>query len=204
MPSIDWPVTSFVLTMWWAERAGLRVRGATQFASRGGRASLVSANTADQARWGRAPSELPSKRHAVADAPQTFPISISLSEATSGRKNRTMWLEAILSKDNVVSLVRDFLPLSIHLGENLDDGHYLELFESRDVSLIEGQGLRMSCGARIRWPILGIDLPVTVESVTLLLCPSFPSRPTTMSSSSSSRSRPSLGVGAGRHRRSNR
>jgi hypothetical protein len=85
-----------------------------------------------------------------------------------------MWVEAILSKENVVALVGDFLPLSIHLGENPDDGHYLELFEPRDVSLVESQGLRMSCRARVRWPILGIDLPVTVESVTLLLCPSIP------------------------------
>jgi hypothetical protein len=88
-----------------------------------------------------------------------------------------MWVEAILSKDNVISLVGDFLPVSIHLGENADDGHYLELFQPRQVSLVEGQGLRMSCGARIRWPILGIDLPVTVESVTLLLCPYIPAPP---------------------------
>ena len=84
-----------------------------------------------------------------------------------------MWVEAILSKDNVSSLVGQFLPMSIHLGENPDDGHYLELFEPRQVSLVEDLGLRMTCGARIRWPILGIDLPVTVESVTLLLCPSI-------------------------------
>jgi hypothetical protein len=88
-----------------------------------------------------------------------------------------MWVEAILSKNNVISLVGDFLPLSIHLGENPDDGHYLELFEPREVSLVEGRGLRMTCGARIRWPILGIDVPVTVESVTLLLCPSVPEPP---------------------------
>jgi len=86
-----------------------------------------------------------------------------------------MWVEAILSKDNVISLVGQFLPMSIHLGENPDDGHYLELFEPRQVSLVEDLGLRMTCGATIRWPILGIDLPVTVESVTLLLCPSIPS-----------------------------
>jgi len=86
-----------------------------------------------------------------------------------------MWVEAILSKDNVSSLVGQFLPMSIHLGENPDDGHYLELFEPRQVSLVEDLGLRMTCGATIRWPILGIDLPVTVESVTLLLCPSIPS-----------------------------
>ncbi|HMI87401.1 MAG TPA: hypothetical protein VK550_25105 [Polyangiaceae bacterium] len=83
-----------------------------------------------------------------------------------------MWLEAILSKDNVISLVGAFLPLNIKLGENPEDGHYLELFEPRQVSLVEDQGLRMTCRARIRWPVLGIDLPVTVESVTLLLCPS--------------------------------
>ncbi|HMJ54672.1 MAG TPA: hypothetical protein VK540_21470 [Polyangiaceae bacterium] len=88
-----------------------------------------------------------------------------------------MWVEAILSKDNVISLMGDFLPLSIHLGENADDGHYLELFEPRQVALVEEQGLRVTCGARIRWPILGIDLPVTVDSVTLLLCPSIPGPP---------------------------
>jgi hypothetical protein len=88
-----------------------------------------------------------------------------------------MWVEAILSKDNVISLVGQFLPMSIHLGENPDDGHYLELFEPREVSLVEELGLRMTCGARIRWPVIGIDLPVTVESVNLLLCPSIPSPP---------------------------
>jgi hypothetical protein len=92
-------------------------------------------------------------------------------------KNQSMWVEAILSKDNVISLVGQFLPMSIHLGDSPDDGHYLELFEPRQVSLVEDLGLRMTCGARIRWPILGIDLPVTVQSVTLLLCPSIPSRP---------------------------
>ena len=85
-----------------------------------------------------------------------------------------MWVEGILSKDNVISLVGQFLPMSIHLGENPDDGHYLELFEPRQVSLVQDVGLRVTCGARIRWPILGIDLPLTVESVTLLLCPSIP------------------------------
>ena len=88
-----------------------------------------------------------------------------------------MWVEAILSKDNVSSLVGQFLPMSIHLGEDPDDGHYLELFEPRQVSLVEDLGLRMTCGAQIRWPILGVDLPITVESVTLLLCPVIPSRP---------------------------
>jgi hypothetical protein len=67
--------------------------------------------------------------------------------------------------------------MNIHLGENPDDGQYLELFEPRQVALVEGQGLRMTCGARIRWPILGIDLPVTVESVTLLLSPTIPGPP---------------------------
>ena len=88
-----------------------------------------------------------------------------------------MWLEAIISKENLSSLVGQFLPVSICLGENPDDGHYLELFEPRQVSLVENLGLRMTCGARIHWPILGIELPVTVESVTLLLSPTIPSAP---------------------------
>jgi hypothetical protein len=88
-----------------------------------------------------------------------------------------MWVEAILTKDNVASLLEQFLPMSIHLGENPDDGHYLELFEPRQISLVEDLGLRMTCGARIRWPILGIDLPIIVESVNLLLCPSIPGAP---------------------------
>ena len=88
-----------------------------------------------------------------------------------------MWLEAIVSKDDVTALMAELLPMCIHLGEAPDAEHYLELFEAKQVSLVEGQGLRMTCRARIRWPILGMDLPVTVESVTLLLCPSIQSAP---------------------------
>jgi hypothetical protein len=88
-----------------------------------------------------------------------------------------MWLEAILSKEDVIAAITDLLPVTIDLDEEPGGGHHLELFEPRHVSLVDGEGLHMTCGARIGWPILGIHVPVTVESVTVMLRPSIPGPP---------------------------
>jgi hypothetical protein len=82
-----------------------------------------------------------------------------------------MWVEAILSKGNVISLMGDFLPLSIHLGENSDDGHYLELFEPRQVALVEEQGLPLDAVAlAVAWG------QVRVTSEAMVIVVSFHSR----------------------------
>lgn len=84
-----------------------------------------------------------------------------------------MWLEAIISKEDFASLATELLPLSVHLGP-ADSEHYVLLSAATGVSLVEGRGLRITCNAQIRWPVLGMDIPINVEALTVLVEPSVP------------------------------
>lgn len=83
-----------------------------------------------------------------------------------------MWLEAILLKDDLSKLVAEFMPVTIRLG---DDGELL-VSDPSDVSLIGAVGLRVVCKATLRWSVLGITVPVTLHSLTVLLCPEIAQR----------------------------
>lgn len=82
-----------------------------------------------------------------------------------------MWVEAIISQEDVAALAAELFPLSVHLGA-ADSEHYLLLSAATAVSLVEGRGLRFTCNAQIRWPVLGMDVPINVEALTVLLEPS--------------------------------
>jgi hypothetical protein len=84
-----------------------------------------------------------------------------------------MWVEAIVSQEDFVALAAELLPLSVHLGDP-DSDHYLLLSAATAVSLVEGRGLRVTCDAQIRWPVLGMDIPINVEGLTVLVEPSVP------------------------------
>jgi hypothetical protein len=78
-----------------------------------------------------------------------------------------MWLEAILTKEDLEKIVGQFSPLTVLLGEN---GSLL-LASPCEVSLIPGEGIGVVCDATIHWPVLGIDLPVELRSLTLRILP---------------------------------
>lgn len=82
-----------------------------------------------------------------------------------------MWIEAIISQDDFASLAGELFPLSIHLGA-ADSEHYLLLSTATALSLVEGRGLRFTCNAQIRWPVLGMDVPINVQGLTVLVEPS--------------------------------
>jgi hypothetical protein len=82
-----------------------------------------------------------------------------------------MWVEAILSTDDVTAVITDLCPLTIHLGQDPADEQYIRLSNPKDVSIVEDRGLRFTCNAEIRWPVLGIDVPIGVESITMTLSP---------------------------------
>jgi hypothetical protein len=84
-----------------------------------------------------------------------------------------MWLEAIISQDDLASLAVELLPLSVHLGQP-DSEHYVLLSAATEVELVEGRGLRIRCNAQIRWPVLGMDIPINVDGLTVLVEPSVP------------------------------
>jgi hypothetical protein len=86
-----------------------------------------------------------------------------------------MWIEAILSHDDLATLVAQVLPLDLRLGD-ADNDPELRLSDLAKVELIENQGLRVECRAAIRWSVLGIDVPITVDSLALKLIPSVVKR----------------------------
>jgi hypothetical protein len=78
-----------------------------------------------------------------------------------------MWLEAILTKDDVRDVFAQFTPLEIRLGEN---GKLL-LASPKEVSMIPGEGVSVVCDATLHWPVLGIDIPVHMRGLTVLIHP---------------------------------
>lgn len=78
-----------------------------------------------------------------------------------------MWIEAILTEDDLSDLARRMTPLTIRFGNDGD----LSLHDVRDVSLVADRGLRIVCKAKLHWPILGIHFPIVLHSVDAILIP---------------------------------
>jgi hypothetical protein len=82
-------------------------------------------------------------------------------------KGDLMWLEAILTREDLAKALSDLCPLRICIG----GGGSLVISEPNGVELVPEVGLRMTVTAEIHWPILGIAVPLTVRAVTLDLMP---------------------------------
>jgi hypothetical protein len=84
-----------------------------------------------------------------------------------------MWAEAILAKNDLDKAIRDFCPLKIKLGE---DGS-VQISDPHGLDLVPDVGLRMSVTIEVHWPILGIQIPVSVRSATLEVRPEILKKP---------------------------
>jgi hypothetical protein len=84
-----------------------------------------------------------------------------------------MWVEAILAKNDLEKAMNDLCPLSIQLGE---DGSVL-VSDPRSVELVPDVGLRLSVTVEVHWPVLGIQIPVSVRSATLEVKPEIVKNP---------------------------
>ncbi len=78
-----------------------------------------------------------------------------------------MWIEAVLLKDELSMLVGQFAPVAIRLGE---DGE-LQVHDPGDVTIVPDLGLRVVCKATLHWTVLGFAVPVTLDSLSILLRP---------------------------------
>ena len=83
-----------------------------------------------------------------------------------------MWLDAIITAGDLQSVVDQLTPATVPLGER---GH-LFFDAPAEVTLVAERGLRIRCKAKLLWPVLGIDVAVTVSSMTILVLPSIESR----------------------------
>ncbi|MBV9946181.1 MAG: hypothetical protein JOZ69_04975 [Myxococcales bacterium] len=78
-----------------------------------------------------------------------------------------MWLEAVLSRDDLERVLRQFAPAVIRLG----DAGTLTLEEPTEVALVPERGLRVVCPAKLHWPVLGIGVPVAMRALVVVLSP---------------------------------
>ena len=82
-----------------------------------------------------------------------------------------MWIEAVLLTEDLDGLVAQMAPIEIAL----DAGH-LHLSDPGPCVLVPDVGLRIVCQGKAHWPVLGIEVPVTIRSLTVLLRPEIDSR----------------------------
>jgi hypothetical protein len=82
-----------------------------------------------------------------------------------------MWVEAVLSKDDLVSLTAQIVPLTIRLDSHGGAAQYIELATATDLALVADQGLRMTTQARIHWPVLGITVPIKIDPLGVMIKP---------------------------------
>jgi hypothetical protein len=78
-----------------------------------------------------------------------------------------MWMQATLSTEDLTRALESLCPARIDLA----DDRWIDLARPRSVTLIPDLGLRVLFEARVRWSLIGIDVPVTVNEVELLLAP---------------------------------
>jgi hypothetical protein len=78
-----------------------------------------------------------------------------------------MWAEAILMKEDLEQMTAQLFPLRIVIGQ----GGNVLLTDQRDLALVPDVGLRMTITAEIHWPVLGVEVPVSVRSATLEIRP---------------------------------
>jgi len=82
-----------------------------------------------------------------------------------------MQLQASLSRENVAVLVRKFVPFELELGEAGQGARSLAIDEVSDVTLVADAGVRIVCKAHVRWPVMGLPVPVRAKALALLLRP---------------------------------
>jgi hypothetical protein len=78
-----------------------------------------------------------------------------------------MWVEAIVAKEDLAKVMDDLCPLRINIGE----GGNVLLSDPRDVILVDGAGLQMTITVQIHWPVLGVQIPVSIRAATLEVNP---------------------------------
>jgi hypothetical protein len=82
-----------------------------------------------------------------------------------------MWVEAVVSKEDLGALIARMVPLTIRLDPDLRADHYIELETATNLALVAGEGLRMTTQARIHWPVLGITVPIKIDPLNVMIRP---------------------------------
>lgn len=93
-----------------------------------------------------------------------------------------MWLEAIISQEDLVQVLGEFLPVKIHLDQDKDNDaagapkkdepeRSLHLLAPTQVILVPGEGVRVICPAVITWSIVGMSPSMNIDALQVMIRP---------------------------------
>ncbi len=91
-----------------------------------------------------------------------------------------MWLEAIISQEDLVQVLGEFLPVKIHLDREKDEKdepkkdqpeRSLFLLAPTEVALVPEQGVRVTCPAELTWSIAGVSPSMKIDSLQVMIRP---------------------------------
>ena len=86
-----------------------------------------------------------------------------------------MWLQALLTPADLESIVAEMTPVQMALDPG-DPKRYLVLDRPSSVEMVGKQGVRIVTSARLQWDVIGVPLPLTLRSVSVILTPSIAKR----------------------------
>jgi hypothetical protein len=91
-----------------------------------------------------------------------------------------MWLEAVITHDDLVQVVKKLLPVKIYLdeepapneeGKSTERDRWLVLNPATQVALVVDEGLRVTCSAELKWAIAGMGPTLNLDALQVMLRP---------------------------------
>ncbi len=85
-----------------------------------------------------------------------------------------MWLEAIITHEDLVQVLKEFLPVKIYLhheGDEVLTDRWLLLQPATEVALVAGDGLHVTCPAELTWGIAGMSPSVKIDALRVVIRP---------------------------------
>lgn len=86
-----------------------------------------------------------------------------------------MWLEVVLSRDDFVNVLAEFLPVTLPLDDE-DKQRSLWLGPATNVAIVEGLGVRVACPAKLAWTIAGVATHISLVTLQVLVRPEIRER----------------------------
>jgi hypothetical protein len=81
-----------------------------------------------------------------------------------------MWLQALITAEDVTAALAEITPLRIALDEESPD-RYLWLTPPTAVTFVPERGIRIVASARLQWDVVGVTVPLTIRVAEVLLRP---------------------------------
>lgn len=82
-----------------------------------------------------------------------------------------MWLEAIITQDDLARALTQITPVKIHLDDDESTDRWLYLDRPTHIELVPEKGLRVACPAEIMWSVSVVNVPIKLHTLQVLLRP---------------------------------